>query len=393
MDTNRALNMKILITTDLYIPLINGVVTSILNLKKGLEEIGHEVRILALSQDTHSRQDNGIYYLGSISSGLIYPGTRICVKMPNKFLEDIVSWRPDIIHSQSEIVTFEFAKRIAKRCNAPLVHTYHTNYEEYTHYFCPIKCLGHYIISYISRRVFKNVDQIIAPSFKIERILKQYKVPSRVVVIPSGIDYEVFSTPLEKQRRNKKRAELGIGDNTFTLVYVGRLAKEKNVQELIELMRTFKGLNIKFLIVGDGPTRSELEKKCKKLKLKNKVVFVGMINPNEVWEYYHLGDVFVNASTSEAQGLTNVEAMAAGLPLLCKIDECLSKIIRNGLNGWQYQNQDDFRRHINELINNVELRRTMSSNSAKDAQSYSFSGIAKRIETVYLQHLGVILDN
>ena len=386
-------SVKILITTDLYKPLINGVVTSILNLQRGLERLGHEVRILALSQDIHSKQEKGVYYIGSLSTELIYPGTRICLEMPNRFLNDIVSWKPDIVHSQSEIVTFGFAKRIAKTCNAPLIHTYHTNYEEYTHYFCPIKSLGHYIISHTSRRVFKGVDRIIVPSLKMEKILNQYKVPTKVVVIPSGVDYDSFSTSPNRLWLKNKKTELGFGNNTLTLIYVGRLAKEKNVFELIELMRTCKNLPVKLLIVGDGPTRSELEKKCRKLKLKNKVTFVGMISPTEVWKYYHLGDVFVNASTSEAQGLTNIEALASGLPLICKKDECLDSIIKDSVNGWQYQKPSEFRQHIEELIYNDELRIKMSMSSISESQAYSFTGIAKRVEDVYFHYLGLIIED
>ena len=92
---------------------------------------------------------------------------------------------------------------------------------------------------------------------------------------------------------------------------------------------------MKLLIVGDGPVREELEEHCERLGLTDKVTFTGMIAPDKVGEYYHLGDVFVNASTSETQGLTYVEAMAAGLPMLCKSDECLEGLVKDGINGWQ----------------------------------------------------------
>ena len=375
--------MKILITTDLFEPQINGVVTSVINLKRGLEELGHEVRILTLSQNAHSSFQNGVYRIGSISTELVYPGTRICLRMPKRFFKDIISWEPDIVHSHSEIVTYVFAKRIAQLCKTPLIHTYHTNYEEYTHYFCPFKTIGCRIISIKAKRMFKSADQIIAPSFKIKKILTNYNVSPEIEVVPSGIVYEDFSRLPAKRWQNQKKQDLSINSNSLTLVYVGRLAREKNVLELIDLLSEIKDDSINLLIVGDGPFRETLEKKCREFDISNKVTFAGMINPNEVWKYYHLGDIFVNASTSEAQGMSYIEAMASGLPLLCKKDECLKDLIIDGENGWQYTEKKAFFEFINTLATNSELRCKMSVNSKTIAQNYSIKELAKRIESIY----------
>ena len=126
--------MKILITTDLYLPTLNGVVTSILNLKQELIKRGHEVRILTLQQDQQVEDEWNTYYIKSVSAGKVYPQARIMRSIGNKQLKEIVNWKPDIIHSQCEFSTYFLAKIIARRVNAPIVHTYHTVYEDYTHY-------------------------------------------------------------------------------------------------------------------------------------------------------------------------------------------------------------------------------------------------------------------
>ncbi|MCR5322726.1 MAG: glycosyltransferase family 4 protein [Lachnospiraceae bacterium] len=375
--------MKILITTDLYKPLINGVVTSVMNLKRGLEEKGHEVRVLTLSQDAHSHREEDVYYIGSINTGWVYPGTRLRIKMPRKFFEDIIAWKPDAVHSQCELSTFGYAKRIANACKAPLIHTYHTVYENYTHYFCPSVRLGKFLVSGFSRHILNKADAVIAPSRKVGNLLERYGVKTDITVIPSGIDISRYIRRPSEQWIETKRSEFGLTDGTLTMIFIGRLAKEKNVSELLELTGKCKDLPIKLLIVGDGPVRGELENRCKELGITEKVIFAGMVSPNEVGKYYHLGDVFVNASTSETQGLTYAEAMAAGLPMLCKRDECLTGMIKDGVNGWQYHDEGEFRRYLTSLISEETTRAAMADNAAMTARDHSVENFAKRVERLY----------
>ena len=122
--------MKILITTDWYTPAVNGVVTSVLNLRRELEARGHEVRVLTLSQSPLSSRRDGVVRLGSISAGLIYPGARLRTALGSRYVRDILRWKPDIVHSQCEFSTFFLARKIAEHLDVPLVHTYHTIYED-----------------------------------------------------------------------------------------------------------------------------------------------------------------------------------------------------------------------------------------------------------------------
>ncbi len=379
--------MKVLITTDLYKPLINGVVTSVLNIKKGLEKRGHEVRVLTLSQNTDSYVDGDVYYIGSINTGWVYPGTRFRLKVPHAIFKEIVNWCPDIVHSQCEFSTYGCAKKIAEACGAPLVHTYHTVYEDYTHYFCPSKKLGALLVSKFSKHVLDHTDAVIAPSYKVGRLLTGYGVSAPVSIIPSGIDLVKYSHSPSGQWISAKRNALGVNGEELRLIFVGRLAKEKNIDELLELMEDCRNLPVRLLIVGDGPVRDELEAHAERLGISDRVTFTGMIMPEEVGEYYHIGDVFVNASTSETQGLTYVEAMAAGLPMLCKHDECLEGIVKDGVNGWQYNDADDFCDHVRTLIADSTLRRNMSVNAASEAQRFSTAKFVDNVERLYMEVL------
>lgn len=134
--------MKVLITTDWYKPAINGVVTSVCNLREELQQRGHEVKILTLSRTAHSYEEEGVIYMGSVNAGYIYPGARLRVSPGRELYRGIVEWNPDIVHSQCEFSTFFMAKKIAEECKIPLVHTYHTVYEDYTPLFFPLQEMG-----------------------------------------------------------------------------------------------------------------------------------------------------------------------------------------------------------------------------------------------------------
>lgn len=134
--------MKILLTTDTWVPAINGVVTSTATLRAALTAQGHEVRVLTLSGDCHTYIKDGVTSLGSLDAGLVYPGARLRAPALNRAIRDLIDWRPDIVHSQCEFSTFAPARRIAHAAGAPLIHTYHTVYEDYTHYFSPSRSMG-----------------------------------------------------------------------------------------------------------------------------------------------------------------------------------------------------------------------------------------------------------
>ena len=154
--------MKVLITTDWYYPVINGVVTSVQTLAAELKKRGNEVRILTLSRNHQSYREGGVYYAGSVGAGRIYPQARLKLPVSGKCIKELILWKPDIIHSQCEFSTFLMAKKIAKELQIPIVHTYHTVYEDYTHYFSPRKKWGEInpIILRFFSRLYRNSDYL-----------------------------------------------------------------------------------------------------------------------------------------------------------------------------------------------------------------------------------------
>ena len=376
---------KILITTDLFTTNTNGVVTSVQNLFDELTAKGHDVRILTLSDTLHSHKDGAVYYIRSVPLGAVYPDVRMPVSYRHKLIKELIDWKPDVIHSQCEFFSYQFASRISRITGAPLVHTYHTLYEQYlTSYFIPSKRVGDFLAKFLSRKRLKKVDTLVAPTQKVEHTLHGYGMEAPINVVPSGISLEQHFQRLTEEERQEKRRSLGIGDEDQVLLNLGRLGGEKNLGELMELFAAARehNKNLKFLIVGDGPAREDLEKLAKKLEVSDYVIFTGMVPPSEVQDYYQLGDVFVSASTSETQGLTYIEAAANGLPLLCRQDDCLADVLQPGENGYEYTSEEEFLNAI-DMVMDPAWRASAARRSEQIAAAFDKKAFGEAIENIY----------
>ncbi len=378
--------LKVLITTDLYTVSTNGVVTSVQNLFDELTQKGHDVRILTISDTLHSHKNGAVYYIRSVPLKAVYPDLRMPTSFRHKLIQEIIDWKPDVVHSQCEFFSYQFAARIAKITGAPLVHTYHTLYEQYlTSYIVPSKRLGDYLAKVLSRRRLKRVDTLVAPTQKVENTLQNYGMRAPISVVPSGISLEQHHQRLDPQQRLEKRRALGIGEDDQVLLNLGRLGGEKNLGELLTLFAEARQKNdaLKFLIVGDGPAKATLEAQARELGIAEHVIFTGMVPPSEVQNYYQLGDVFVSASTSETQGLTYIEAAANGLPLLCRQDDCLADVLRQGENGYEYTSAEEFLLTIDAVMEDPQWREAAARRSQEIAATFDKKTFGEAIENVY----------
>ncbi len=376
--------MKILLTADQYAPAVNGVVTSLLTLKRELEHRGHSVRVLTLSGSLRSWRQGGVWALGSLDAGLIYPGVRLRRPAVGSAVRELIAWGPDIVHSQCEFSTWPLARRIARACGAPLLHTYHTVYEDYTHYFSPSRRWGRWLVRALTRRVAAGADVMIAPTPKIEALLRGYGVTAPIRVLPTGVALAAFARTPPPEQLAALRAALGIPPQNAVLLYVGRLAREKNIDELLALRAALGDAPVTLLLAGDGPERARLEHTAAARGLcAPRVVFAGMVPPARVPAFYRLGDVFVSASSSETQGLTYLEAMAAGLPLVCRADACLTGVLQDGQNGWQYRAPADLADRVRALLRDGALRRAMGARSVELAGGYSARAFGLGAEALY----------
>lgn len=376
---------KVLITTDLYTTQTNGVVTSVQNLFDELVSDGYDVKILTLSDNLHTHKEGPVYYIRSVPMGMVYPDVRMPVSYHNGLIRELIDWCPDVIHSQCEFFSFQFASHISRATGAPIVHTYHTLYEQYVTYVVPSRRLGRLLVRLLSRKRLKRVKTVIAPTAKVENALQGYGLRNPISVVPSGIRLEQHENRLTPEQRTQRRQELGIPEEAQVLLNLGRLGTEKNLGELMELFAEAKreNENLVFLVVGDGPARPELEAQAATLGVADSVIFTGMVPPDKVQEYYQLGDVFASASTSETQGLTYVEAAANGLPLVCRRDDCLQNVLKEGENGYEYTNDREFLNAILSVMADPQWREEAARKSQQIAASFGKKAFGEAIEGIY----------
>ena len=374
--------MKILITTDWYKPVINGVVTSVTNLEEGLRGAGHDVRILTLSNDLHSYRKENVTFIGSIGVGVIYPNARLRARLNDPLVQELIDWKPDVVHSQCEFSTFSFAKRIAHESGCPLIHTYHTVYEDFTHYFSPNVRLGHFLARKFSHYIASQTDAVIVPTEKIRNMLRSYQITQPIRTVPTGLKMGAFLAPLPPEKRTVLRRARGLREGDLALTYIGRLAQEKSIGELLRFLPDTPQ-NVRLLLVGDGPYREKLEAQVRELGIAGRVIFSGMAAPERVADYYKVGDIFVSASRSETQGLTYIEAMASGLPLLCRKDDCLSGVLLPEVNGFAYTTEAEFLAGLSAL-SDAQTRRDMGAAAQSAAYArFSAESFTRKVLQVY----------
>lgn len=383
--------MRIGIFTDTYTPFINGVTTSVLMLKKALEKKGHIVYIVTVNDENmqYRFEENGkVVRIPGIPIGIY--DYRLTGIYPLKAIKIIRKWNLDIIHSQTEFGIGTFARILSKQLNIPLVHTYHTMYEDYVHY------ITHGYFNRSSKKIVeyltlfycdKTISELVVPTKKAYLLFKQkYKVDRNVYIVPTGIDVEKFykeNSP--KLNVGKKRKELGLGKEDFVLLFVGRIASEKNIELLLSSMKSLVGVSskIKLLIVGDGPDLEEYQKFVLKNQIDKNVIFVGKVPWQEISDYYLISDVFVTASHTETQGLTVIEAMAASLPVVVIDDESFTDTVIHNLNGLIFKNRREYKKCIVSLFKDRDLLVRLSAQARISAETHSSKYFAEQILDVY----------
>ncbi|AWZ49047.1 glycosyltransferase family 4 protein [Clostridiaceae bacterium 14S0207] len=384
--------MKILITSDTYFPIVNGVVISTNNLYKELKKLGHDVKILTLSTDGESKIDGDIYYLKSLETK-IYPGARVGNPFFSSITKEIIKWKPDIIHSQTEFTTMVVAKIIAKKLHIPQVHTYHTMYEDYLHYLWGGKLLSKRLSAKLTSVLLNSMECVITPTKKVEETLLGYGTHTETSIIPTGIDLSKFKEKMSEEEKNNILQKHGIPKEGKKIMYIGRIAEEKNIEEIINFYSEFcEYENVSLVIVGGGPYLKKLRQEVDSLNINDKVFFTDMVKPSEVHKYYKIGDIFVTASTSETQGLTYIEALSSGLPVICRWDPCISHLVINEHNGYTYKTKDEFKRSVIKLLRNDELLKELSNNSILRTEAYSSKHFACKVEETYKKVLDRLVE-
>ena len=385
--------MRIGIFTESYPPLVNGVSTSIVMLQRALEKQGHEVFIVTVGENTKYKLENDgkILRLPSINIAHLYDYKATSV-YPIKAINIIKKMNLDIIHTNVEFTIGVFARVLSVQLGIPLVHTYHTNWEDYTHYVTKnikvLDKLSKEAIKYLSGFLCdKTATELIVPTKKIYDIFKdKYKFKKNIHILPTGIEtYRYYRENFNQKDINKLRKFLNIKKKDFIVLTVSRLAQEKSVDKLIINHKKIiaKYPNIQLLIVGDGPDIDKLKQLSIKYNLKNNVIFTGKIAHSDIPLYYQLGDVFVTASKTETQGLTVVEAMSASIPVIAINDESFKNAVIDDLSGFLYNTDEEYISYIFRLYEDKDLYERLSRQARILSNDFSSDIFATKVLKVY----------
>ncbi|RAV05090.1 glycosyltransferase family 4 protein [Paenibacillus sp. YN15] len=379
--------MKIGLFTDTYYPQINGVATSVLMHKKFLEMLGHQVYVFTTTDPRADPHEPGVFRVTSLPFA---SSRRIGIFIHPKAISFIRRLGLDAIHTHTEFSLGIVGRTLAKLLKIPFLHTYHTIYENYTHYivkFGVLEPAAKKLARSISTRFCNSADQVIVPTEKVRSLLLSYGVRPDIGVIPTPIDVSRFGSGSGSSAELPElRASLGIEDGDKVLLYIGRMAKEKNVDLLLQHLQDYLLLAkepVKLLLVGDGPERKRLEEIAEEYGIAHRTIFAGEVLWDRVCLYYRLGDVFVNASQSETQGITYTEALASGLPVVAMADPCLEGVIRHGANGFVFQEQADFIRYVEAILGDRLMQERMSAEACRSVSELTGIRFAKDVEGLY----------
>lgn len=377
--------MRIGLFTEAYFPIISGVSISVRTLKHELTKLGHTVYVITNDHE-HAEPEDHVLRLGGYRLPMKGLREYRIGKVTRKKVREVGALNLDLIHCHTEFTMGRLGRRVARKYNLPVVHTYHTMYEDYVHFVSKTMALPLRFASRIFSRSFANsADLVVFPTIKVKRTFEKYGFTKPSHIVPTGIYLERFRK-INYDRRDLTdiRHQLGLLPEDFVCLFLGRLSREKSIDDLIEYFAKIDEQQVKLVLVGGGPDKEAFAERAKKLKIAHRVKFTGMIDPIEVGKYYQIADLFVNFSVTETQGLTYIEALASGVPLLVKYDDNLEGVVENGYNGFTFRKNEEFVSLFERIFDNPILLSQLTSNANKAIQKYSASTYAKKMDELYL---------
>jgi 1,2-diacylglycerol 3-alpha-glucosyltransferase len=297
--------------TEVYRPVVNGVVESVDALASGLREAGHQVYCFAPKM-RGSDENTSVLSLPSLPLPANTPYRLTLPLVSRRHINNVIK-RLHVIHVHSLFVTGWTGLRYARRYGMPIVYTYHTQLEAYAHYVPFEPHATRFAASQLTRTFGNLVDAVIVPTPAMADHLREMGIETRIEVIPSGIDVDRFAAGA---RRDDVREKMGARRDDRMVLFVSRLAKEKNAETLLSALAAVNDPGVKLAIAGDGPARGDLEGLANELGVGERVRFLGNVPRESLPDYYASADLFAFPSTTETQGLVQAEALAAGAAVI-----------------------------------------------------------------------------
>jgi 1,2-diacylglycerol 3-alpha-glucosyltransferase len=374
--------MRVGIFTESYPPLINGVSTSIQTLSAHLEQAGHDVFVFTSRYPHYRDERKGVFRYPSVNA-IVEPDYVLPITFSPRIARIIPTLKLDIVHSHSPFFLGLLARRVARSFGLPHVATNHTLYTEYAHYL-PLPTVGatRWLLVRWMHDFYNSCDRVLAPSHLTQHVLEGYGVRTPVSVVPTAIP----APPYVLQRPPETKHEFGLPPDARLLLYVGRLAPEKNLDLLLRAFALIaaKTNDTYLILAGSGKSRGVLEARARALGIHRRTRFVGFLGRTKLDPLYQASDLFLFPSRTETQGLAVGEALAAGLPCIVVNAGGAPESVRDGVDGFLVA--DDAKAMAERtlvLLADSARRQRLSEEAKRGAQSRTSENVGGRIAAVY----------
>jgi len=375
----------ITIVSETFPPEVNGVANTMKHLRLGLMQRGHQVTVVRPAQK-HERKGlvepsgDALFSRELVVSGLPLPGYKelqfgLCSSGTLKKL-----WRrerPDAVYVATQGPLGVAAVTAARQLGVPVASGFHTNFHSYSRYYRAGALEG--LLCAYGRWFHNRTVRTLVPTRKMQEVTRNMGITNSGLWA-RGVDCQRF-TP--HKRDNGLRKTWGLEDGDVAVLYVGRLALEKNIRKAVACFERIKGLhaNARFVLVGDGPLRRQLEQR------HPDYVFCGTRRGDELARHYASGDIFLFPSKTDTFGNVVLEAMASGLAVVAFDDAAAAEHISHGQNGLKAPLTDDdgFTNNALRLADQPSLLQRIRAQARLDALELSWDSQIEQFEKLVLQ--------
>lgn len=382
--------MRILIANETYPPNLNGAATFTQRLAQNLSKQGHIVAVIApgLKFGDHLEIDNygvAIHRVRSLPVKMVHPNFRVIVKPDiytavRKIVKD---FKPDVIHIQNHFTLGRACIKAAEKTHTPIVGTNHFMPDNLVQ-FAPSFAEGTMIRVMWGDflRVYNKLDYVTAPSKIAVKMIQDIGYEKKAEVVSNGMEFDKFKKRPASEALLKKYK---IFKNVPTFISVGRIEKDKNLDVILEALAIhLKKHKAQLILVGNGKFEKEFKKLAALLKIEDRVFFTGKISDRELREIYSLADVYIGAGTAELQGLSVMEGMASGLPILAVNAVALPELVKNGVNGYLFElDAEELAGKMEKILRDKKKLEKMAEKSLKIISEHDVAKTIAKFERIY----------